>query len=242
MADEKILTLIKQLLNIAQHPNTPPEEADTAQARATKLMVKNAISEMQLTDIQDAERVVFEHVDFRGSYALSYLQIGVEVAAAWGTVRSYRQKLPLNGWRLTYVGFPSDIRAVRTLVLSLDMQAQTRLANWTTACQYSLGWLMASPYQRTRLRADFLYGFAVGAGGQLTRARAKAVEEVQETSSTNTELALRDRSQEVDDVLNSQVPNLQGSAQRKMTREGFMTGFSAGQRANVGGNALDSGS
>lgn len=66
MANEKILDRVRALLAIAEHPNTPPHEADTALTQANRLMAKHAIQEATARAAQTREeRRAVERKPFR---------------------------------------------------------------------------------------------------------------------------------------------------------------------------------
>jgi hypothetical protein len=44
---------IQSLLSLAQHPNTPQAEAETALAMASKLMQKHGLSETDIAEVTD---------------------------------------------------------------------------------------------------------------------------------------------------------------------------------------------
>ena len=52
--DKKLMETVRLLLARAEHPNTPPEEADTALRRANALMARHAIDEALVRATQTA--------------------------------------------------------------------------------------------------------------------------------------------------------------------------------------------
>lgn len=209
-SDEAVLSRIRKLLAVAEHPNTPPAEAEAAAVAAERLMVKHAIDEALVSakaEVRSKPEVRTIRLDPPYASAKSVL-LGAVAAAHGVRVVTYRGEAT----KAALVGFSSDLGFVDLLYTSLLLQAArdlNRQANSSRA-----------------FRRAFLIGFAAEVGQRLQAAKAEAVAE---SGGHSTELALRDREADVADAMREHFPRL-GTARITVSDGG---GVQAGRRAGA---------
>lgn len=120
MAEEKILQRVQKLLDLANHPNTPPHERDAAIRRADGLMVKHAIDEAMLdaTLTKDERRKpvreVFKAAEANAEYWERFRTVLREIAR----LQRVRVAFHYNG-ETTLIGFRDDVEYVKMKWLSI---------------------------------------------------------------------------------------------------------------------------
>lgn len=117
---------IVSLLALAQHPNTPRAEAESALAMASKLMQKHGVSEADIASPADApDDVVMERVAVRGTYRVRRQNLLYAIALIHSCV-GYRDDDEDDACIVVLYGRDVDILAARTLFAAADALA-TRL-------------------------------------------------------------------------------------------------------------------
>jgi Protein of unknown function (DUF2786) len=221
---DAVLARIRKLLAVAEHPNTPPAEAESAAQAAERLILKHAIDEALLSarsEVRSRPEVRTLVVD--APYASAKVILLGSVAGAHGVrVITHRGESS----RATMVGFDSDLRLVDLLYTSLLLQAATSLRR--------------QPSSSKSFRRAFLIGFAAEVGDRLRQARAAAVEE---SGGASTALALRNREDEVAERLREEFPRLSTSRVSFSDAGGMRAGRQSGAAANLatGDNGLSGG-
>jgi hypothetical protein len=217
-----VLARIRKLLAVAEHPTTPPGEADAAARAAERLVAKYAIDEALL----EARAVTRSRPESRtlvveAPYASAKSVLIAAVAMAHGAQAiSHRGTDPA---RVTLIGFPSDLQLVDLLYTSLLLQATTSLRR--------------QPVTGRAFRRAFLIGFAAEVGDRLAEARRDAVED---SGGPSTALALRDRDAEVADAVREHFPRLRSARATVSDGHGLAAGRRSGATANLssGGNQV----
>lgn len=113
---------IVALLALAQHPNTPRAEAESALAMASKLMQKYGIDEADLSvgaSHSDDTTVVIERLTVSGKYRVRRLNLLYAIALIHSCV-GYRDDDEGDDCVVVLYGRPSDIFAARTLFAAAD--------------------------------------------------------------------------------------------------------------------------
>lgn len=113
---------IVALLSLAQHPNTPRAEAESALAMASKLMQKHGIDESELrmaAPITDDHEVKVERVTVEGRYRVRRLNLLYSIALIHSCV-GYRDFDEDDSCVMVLYGRASDIFAARTLFAAAD--------------------------------------------------------------------------------------------------------------------------
>lgn len=121
MSDQR--TRVKALLAVAEHPNTPPHEAENALALASKLMLKHGLSPDDVAEpvgFGDSEDVVLETVVVTGPYRVRRLGILYSITVAH-SCSAFRDLDDGDECILRIFGRPSDIFAARTLFAAAEV-------------------------------------------------------------------------------------------------------------------------
>src|SRR5580698_9484784 len=119
---DAVLARIRKLLAVAEHPKTPPAEAESAAHAAERLIVKHAIDEALLSARSETcSRPEVRTLVVDAPYASAKTVLLGAVAVAHGVrVVTHRGTEPC---RATLVGFGSDLQLVDLLYTSLLLQA-----------------------------------------------------------------------------------------------------------------------
>ncbi len=215
MVHDDILMRVRKLLAVAEHPNTPPGEADAAARAAERLIAKYAVDEALLdaaAPSRTAPKVRSLVVDAPYATAKTTL-VGVVAAAYDVRAISHRGHEPLL---MTLVGFEADLAAVDLLYTSLLLQATTAMRRQST--------------RGRGFRRAFLIGFAAEVGDRLATARQEAVAQA---GGMSTALALRDRARDVDAVVREQFPRLKTTRATVSDHGGLFAGRASGAVASL---------
>ena len=215
MVHDDVLTRVRKLLAVAEHPSTPPGEADAAARAAERLIAKYAVDEALVeaaAPTRAAPKARSLLVDAPYATAKTTL-VGVVAAAYDVRAISHRGSEPLL---MTLIGFEADLAAVDLLYTSLLLQATTAMRRQT---------------MRGRgFRRAFLIGFAAEVGDRLAAARQEAVAHA---GGTATALALRDRARDVDAAVRAQFPRLRTTRATVSDHGGLFAGRASGATANL---------
>jgi hypothetical protein len=212
---DAILARVRKLLAVAEHPNTPAAEADTAARAAERLIAKYAIDEALLEAAgQTGTTPVIRTIVVEAPYASAKTVLVGAIARAYGV-----RAVTLGGGdttRMTLVGFPSDLQVVEILYTSLLLQATTSLRR--------------QPATSRAFRRAFLIGFATEVSDRLTQAREAAVAS---TDVASTAVVLRDRDDEVARALREEFPRLRTAKVTVSDGHGLVAGRRSGATANL---------
>lgn len=224
MTEDKIIDKIQKLLAKAERAGSQ-EEADAFSAKAQELMVKYTVDEMQLAQARGEkvkEDITSERIKAGGSYALQDVALWLAVAQANSCRVFYSGYSGKPVTSVTVIGYPSDIANVKLLVTSLLIQlARTCRRDCPT---YLDGW------EKFVWRRSYRDAFAYAIGKRLTTTR----EEVADGAGLLP--AIRDRSQEVEDYMNEQNPNIEAAraSRTQWDSHGASNGQAAADRVDVG--------
>jgi hypothetical protein len=225
-------------LLLAKAGSTTPEEAEALTAHAERLMLRHGLEHASVEAASGAHRpeeIVEKWLPFTGVYARAMVQLGNAVAAAYGTVRSYRvDRRGTSDSTLVLVGHDSDVRHVETLVTSLVLQSRVALDRWWRGLRASGVLDHAGGGERTALRRDYLVGFGEGAAARLARTRRDVHAEA-EAAAPGSTVAVVDRRAAVDAFMDG-LSLRRGRAMR--IGAGFGSGHRDGSRADVGTTAM----
>lgn len=141
-----ILTKVRALLATADHPNTPPAEADTARNMAEALMFKYKIDELNLAAAQKAAGIAnalapvwrtIKVCDAYGEFESFYRQMASSIVhhvGGRGVLKTVRKEtatadgsMASHEVILDAVGYESDLRYAEMLLLSVTMEFGKRL-------------------------------------------------------------------------------------------------------------------
>lgn len=136
-SNDKILDRVRQLLAIAEHPNTPEHEADVALRQANSLITKHAIEEAVLRAGQtEQQRRAPEKREIKiasgdGSFLPTLRTILEEIA------RANRCSVALTWYSAEVYGASEDVAWVEMLFMSIHFQLLSKMApEWVKADGY----------------------------------------------------------------------------------------------------------
>jgi hypothetical protein len=215
-----VLARVRKLLAVAEHPATPPAEAENAAEAAERLILKHAIDEALLDAKADhRSKPELRTIEIDAPYVSAKLVLlanvagphNVEVVTRTGSAQAFM------------VGFRSDLQLVDLLFTSLLLQAA--------------GAMLRQPNSSRAFRRAFLIGFAGEVGRRLAELR---VEAVAESGGASTEIALRGRHDEVQEAMHEHFPRLGTRRTSISDGGGLLAGQQSGAAANLstGNNEL----
>lgn len=119
---------IKALFALANHPNTPQHEAESALAMASKLMQRHGLNEADVADtfVDDHGEVVSQTIEITGAYRVQRADIFWDIARIH-SCPSYRESGYGSACLITIWGRQQDIDATRTIFAAVDMLATRKL-------------------------------------------------------------------------------------------------------------------
>jgi hypothetical protein len=220
MLHDQALERVRKLLAVAEHPNTPPAEADTAARAAERLIVKHAIDTAVLDAKQSRHaKPVLRRITVDPPYASAKTHLLGTVADAYG-VRAVTIQRPYEPQVVSLVGFDSDLDLVDLLYTSLLLQAATSM--------------LRQPNRGRAFRRAFLIGFAAEVGERLRAARQEAIVEAGDPT---TALVLRDRTDEVEAAMREHFPRLRTQRMSVSDGGGLAAGRRSGAQASLSTNS-----
>lgn len=234
-ASESMMAKIRALLANAEDAATTPEAAETYMAKATELLAKYGIDRALLAAKDPSTDQVGDLViRVPAPYALDKVMILAGVATQL-RCRTVRKTVP-GGYALHLFGMQSDLERVELLYTSLLVQAQTGLAR-----AYVPWGENAAAYRRS-----WLQGFATAICVRLRDIEQRTTADAAATSTSaggpSVALVLADRSKLVDSRVKTEYPRLVSAPSRSLQGSGKQNGYAAGQRADLGGTRVGSGS
>ena len=162
ITQDSIVEKVRSILDRANHPNTPREEAETAFAMAQKLITKYNLDESALADAEAPESIEHETIYIFGQYGKRRQSIAYRIAvrnSCAGYV-STAWKDSKKGFSVTIYGTKADIFATKVLWTAVDAFISRSL-----------------PVGDRTFRTSWLYGFENGISRALHKANNEAVAE-----------------------------------------------------------------
>jgi hypothetical protein len=224
---------IQKLLRLAEHPNTPPPEAELASRQAEKLMLKLGIDEAMLrAGMGEDEKPEGIVIKYTAPFPKTFIKPRHHLAAS--IAKGMRLKAWISGSTVAVMGFESDVERALGLIPSLVIQADNAMASWWKGYEYRTSLTAA---EAKRAKRQFLYGFASTVSMRLTELYKENIEE--SVDSKSTALVLRNRDKQLDDEFTERIAgSLRSGRGVKGSFHGGAAGREAGSRANLGGTAL----
>jgi hypothetical protein len=226
-SDDRTLERVRKLLAHAEHPNTPPAEAEAMSEKAAALMARHAIDAAML-DAQQPQHAVPEQrtIAVPAPYAMPKAVLLSQVGAAYRVRTVIGGGAARSGRVCTLVGFRTDLEVTELLFTSLLLQATAAM-------------LIAPRRPGVRaFRHAFLLGYAASIGQRLTAAAQRTADEATASDETSTgrstELVLLDRRQAVDRAFAAQFPHLRTLRPTVSDGSGMAAGHRAGAAADLG--------
>ena len=211
---------ITSLLNLAQHPNTPLAEAETALAMASKLMQKHGLTETDISAsaVEDTE-VIIERIHVGGLYRVRRQNILYTIARLHSCA-GYRGADENDECVVVLYGRASDIFAARTLFAAAEVMGARLLPQGTRS------W-----------RVQWWLGFHSGIEEALRSAKKEFVSETPGSG-----LVLADRMKRAEHELRVKGPPLRGGYSYADTSSGaYASGQQAGRGFSTGGRSFTAG-
>ena len=222
MADERILDRVRKLLARAEHPTTPPAEAEACSAKAAALMSRYVIDQAMLDATRPVNaKPVVRTVSVVPPYSTAKSVLLDEVARAFGVIVAIGRRETADGRRCTLVGFEPDIAMTEMLFTSLLLQASAAM----------LAASRGRPDVKAFRRA-FLIGYAGSIGRRLAEAQ-RGVEQAVTSATPGAALVLADRADQVKKAFAAEFPRIGTMRATVSSGGGLAAGSVAGQRADL---------
>lgn len=247
MTADKIINRVKALLAQAQHPRTPPAEAQAAAAKAAELMIRHAITEAALRADTGKPPEPVERLDYpvagTGGHGKARVAALAAVTRAYGCKNAVLGNDASNGPRtLEIIGTRSALSALRVLLPSIEMQMEMASRAATRDYRQQLRWAAAwqSPAELRKLTAGFYRDYLRGYGyGVADKINTTWCEVAKETAGTSTALVLANDATRIQAEFTRQFPKLGKSRPERKRHPGALTeGRRAGHHADLGSHHL----
>lgn len=223
MTDEAILARVRKLLAKAEHPSTPPAEAEAFSEKAAALIARYAIDAAMLADRgADTGVPVVRTLTVEAPYALAKASLLGQVASAHRVRVIVGAGVGDAARSCHLVGFPVDLEMAELLFTSLLLQATSAMLAGPSGTQ-------VRSYRRA-----FLLGFASRVGARLRELSARAVAHTEPQQGTSAAVVLAGREQRVAAAVQEQFPHLRPFRQAAGNSRGLSEGLAAGSRADLG--------
>ena len=221
--DQALLERVRKLFEKA-NATTNSYEADAFSRKAAELVARHRIDPARLASTKRDDRVVMHELALgRGAYVRGRLAL-LTTVGDHHDVRVVFRTMPV-GMVAYLAGFASDVEVVELLYHSLHQQAATQMAG------ISRGTAAATQ----RYRRSFLMGFANRIGSLLDATEREAGRGRSEATVESTAVALRERTEQVDDFIRVQFGRVRSAAPATPAQAtGWHAGAAAAERADVG--------
>lgn len=235
MHDTNALDKIRKLLAKAEDPACTPAEAEAFTAKAADLIAKYGIDAALVAASAPTAEVVGDRVIVVDApYAQEKLTLLGWTAQAL-RCQSITRTRYRDGRKVLSVhlfGFAADLDRTELLYTSLLMQAAHALAVTDVPSWENPG----------AFRRSWYHGYAAAVYWRLTAAERRAAQTAAQSRTVeagpSVALVLADRSALVTQALADAYPTLGTARPRRLTGSGQRDGYTAGQRANLGGTSL----
>ena len=220
--DNRVLDRVRKLLARAEHPTTPPAEAEACSEKAAALMSRYVIDRAML-DARCPDRATpqVRRIVVPAPYAVPKAVLLTTVAKSFRVCTAMGTDPIGGGRRCTLVGFATDLDTVELLFTSLLLQAGTAMQGWSQGRS-----------EVKRFRRAFLFGYASTIGERLERVQRDAEREAA-GAAPGSALVLADRMTKVEAAFAEQFPHLRRLRATVSSGSGLAAGRTAGQRADL---------
>jgi hypothetical protein len=219
--DDRILERVRKLLTRAEHPATPPAEAEACSEKAAALMSRHVIDQAMLdATASRATAPVVRRIVLEAPYTMAKAVLLDRVAKAFRVCVAIGADHGA-GRRCTTVGYPGDVAMTELLFTSLLLQASSAM--------------LAASAGHPRVKAfrrSFLMGYADMIGHRLQEVR-RATEQEATTETPGTAIVLVDRSARVEQAFAEEFPHLRSLRTTVSSAGGLTAGHAAGARADL---------
>lgn len=235
---------ISHFLKLAEDAGATQAERDTAAAQAERLMLKHGIDRLTAlaADRNTDEKITTDSMFFGGAYGDARMRAANQVLVTLG-LKAYKSAARevdgtnshasrvVAGFRLTVVGFESDLADAMRMIRSLDLQSAVAVKAWARTQKNA--WWAYSPADKTRAKQAFALAFGIGAAARIKTEREEAVAD----AGAGTALVLVDRAHKVAAHFDTLGMRRGRATSRRWDGSGWSAGRSAGYNANTGGRA-----
>lgn len=236
---EDILAKVRKILAKAEDPAATPEEAELYTAKAAELVAQYGIDRALLAQADPASDIVGDRVVVLDApYALDKAGMlsAVAVQLRCRAVRRTRYVDGVKQISLHLFGYESDLLRSELLYTSLLLQATSSLTRTPVPRRES-----AAAFRRS-----WLAGFTSAINRRLRDAEQRAQRSAERPAAPaasgspgrSVSLVLADRSVAVRNAVEGEYPHLGRCQDRRLSGSGGMSGWQAGQRADLGGSRL----
>ena len=233
-APDTLLARVRKLLVKAEAAGVTPAEAQALTAKAADLMAKYGIDRALLAaERPETDRPADRVIDICNPWARVQAHLLCGLASA---LRCQCVILPRTGpgTKIHMFGYTSDIERADVLYTSLLVQMWQGLAATP---------LPAQVQSARAWRRSWLLGFATAVVARVRAAEEGAARQATDPAAgagSRTALVLADRSQVISGRLKHAYPRIRTS-RMTYTGNGYGTGYSQGQRADIGTSRLRTG-
>lgn len=255
MSKDKVIQRVRQLLALAEHKDTPPEEKEAAFAKAGELMYRHEIEQAELkrAEGQEEKIILWEFwVSGKGGHGRERAWALGNVADGMGCETAYFGNDTGNKPRMVkVVGPESTIASLKLLIPAVELQLEAEAAKHARKVARELpDWFSSAEkaQQSARARRSFMAGFGKGILQRLTAARKDFAAELHDQAQAgdergkSTELVMVNRGQMVGAEFIRLFPKLRKARKGKpYDRSSYYAGKDAGQRADLGDSRLSRG-
>jgi hypothetical protein len=236
-AKRKMEAKVAKLYRLAEHPNTPPEEAANASAQAAAIMEKYALDELLVAKAAGqttSDVLVKKSYNYKGVYNYADAMLVWRLAEACG-LKAIRSNMGGNRIQMNVVGFEGDFGRFEVLLTSAMLQR----VNATNAYIRSLGgrWDYQTASQKYNTKRSYMVGYAEGLAQKVIAAHNQVVQEVKVERGSGAELVLVERKDQVEKFYAKVFPGA-GTARGVKITGSYSQGRADGRSANIGGTGL----
>lgn len=236
-AKRKMEAKVAKLLRLAEHANTPPEEAANASAQASAIMEKYALDELMVARLAGQSVVDKLHkkfYEYKGVYNFADAFLVSQLARVCN-LKAIQSKLGGSHIKMTVLGFESDFTRFDVLLTSALLQRSTATNKYISG----LGsrWDLQTASQKYNAKRSFMVGFANGFADKVAEASRHVINEVKAERGSGAELMLVERRDQVQKFVAQEFPRLRAGRGVKITGS-HGAGVQAGRNANIGGTGL----
>lgn len=220
---ERTMSRIKALLARAEHPNTPPAEAEISREQAEKLMVQYSVDRASLLEDVEAESasVSGRLVVIPNPYFIDKSVLLNQIAGVFSSVVIRRSKYELYDGEPTCLvyGTKSDFDMIFTLFASLYEQMERDMFAAT----------VPDGVNTTSFRKSFIHGFAI----TVSRRLDSYYQESLSNAAPGTAVALANIQDRAQSKLEEENPDIRKSHIRSTSQSGLASGAKSGMEANI---------
>lgn len=210
---KKDKNLVRQLLAIAGDPSASQNERDQAQLRASMLMARLMINELDLDDGNTEQITTRDIIVMGGPTTASSTQAAAlhriaraAGASTYSTLRLRETRERGRGPHIVVhvVGYPSDLDQLMPLLTAVQAHAAVGWRAWTRTNPRR--YKPMKPATRRATRDGYILGWGDAIATRMRAARANTIAQRDQdtpTGSASTALVVRSRDQRITDYLNT---------------------------------------